>query len=247
MNKGYRIISVEAADIYKHEQEYGVAVGYKLPDVKSNAYFWLFKNKLNYSLDSIELEKAYTRICRKKFSFVDEHSNNYTLAVINVKFNYTYKSNSEKPIKVKQLREYLYTNGFNVNGVRYVRYKRSAGSSREGTCLFIDERLYKYMAKWSECGIKPKCDLASWESYRALSLSSIKGTIEIPLDGILFVPDYKSTFTDEVVSVEVQDGKNLKQTDGKSYLSAPKTSATMNIKGIDFLVESYYSCIRNKI
>ena len=34
--------------------------------------------------------------------------------------------------------------------------------------------------------------------------------------------------------------KNLKQTDGKSYLSAPKTSATMNIKGIDYLVESYY-------
>lgn len=30
MHKGYRIISVEAADIYKHEQEYGVAVGYKL-------------------------------------------------------------------------------------------------------------------------------------------------------------------------------------------------------------------------
>lgn len=73
MNKGYRIISVEAADIYKHEQEHGVAVGYKLPYVKSDAYFWLFKNKWDYSLDSIELEKAYTRICRKKFSFVDEH------------------------------------------------------------------------------------------------------------------------------------------------------------------------------
>lgn len=207
MYKGYRIISVEAADIYKHEQEYGVAVGYNLPDVKSDAYFWLFKNKLDYSLDSIELEKAYTRICRKKFSFVDEHNNSYTLAVINVKFNFTYKPNDGKPIKIKQLREYFYANGFNVNGIHYVRYKRSAGSSREGTCLFIDERLYKYMTKWSECGLKLKNDLASWESYKALSLSSIKGTIDIPLDGILFVPDYKSMFTDEVVSVEMQDGK----------------------------------------
>ena len=207
MYKGYRIISVEAADIYKHEQEYGVAVGYKLPGIKSDAYFWLFKNKLDYSLDSIELEKAYTRICRKKFSFVDEHNNSYTLAVINVKFNFTYKPEDDKPVKVKQLREYFYTNGFNVNGIHYIRYKRSAGSSREGTCLFIDERLYKYMTKWSECGLKSQSDLASWESYRALSLSGIKGTIEIPLDGILFVPDYKSTFTDEVVSVEMQDGK----------------------------------------
>lgn len=34
--------------------------------------------------------------------------------------------------------------------------------------------------------------------------------------------------------------KNLKQSDCKSYLFAPKTSATMNIKGIDYLVESYY-------
>ncbi len=39
--------------------------------------------------------------------------------------------------------------------------------------------------------------------------------------------------------------KNLKQTDGNSYLSAPKTSATMNIKGIDYLVESYYTGNKN--
>lgn len=212
MSKGYRIISVEAADIYKNEQEYGVAVGYKVPETKSDAYFWLFKNELDYSLDSIEIEKAYTRICRKKFAFVDEHNNSYTLAVINVKFNFTYKPDGGKPIKVKQLREYFYFNGFNMNGIHYVRYKRSAGSSREGTCLFINERLYKHMTKWSECGLKQKCDLASWESYRALSLSSIKGTIEIPLDGILFVPDYKSAFTDEVVSVEIQDGNLTAQT-----------------------------------
>ncbi|MCH5316240.1 MAG: hypothetical protein J1E81_10015, partial [Eubacterium sp.] len=92
-------------------------------------------------------------------------------------------------------------------GVHYVRYKRSAGSSREGTCLFIDERLYKYMTKWSERGLKAQSDLASWESYRALSLSGIKGTIDIPLDGILFVQDYKSVFTDEVISVELRNEK----------------------------------------
>lgn len=44
MKKVYRIISIETADIYKYEQEYGVDVGYKLPEVKSDAYFWLFKN-----------------------------------------------------------------------------------------------------------------------------------------------------------------------------------------------------------
>ena len=207
MKQGYRIISIEAADIYRHEQENGVSVGYKTPDSKSDSYFRLFKIYLDNSLDLIALEKSYKRICRKKFSFQDKSGNEYTLAVINIKFNYTYKPEEGKPVKIKVLREHFYENGFYLDGVHYVRYKRSAGSSREGKCLFIDERLYKAMSKWSECGLKPQTDLASWESYKALSLSSIKGTVNIPLDGILFVPDYKSTFTEEVISVELNDGK----------------------------------------
>ena len=221
-------MSVEAADIYKQEQETGVAVWYKLSEVKSDACFRPFKVLLDDSLDSMELEKAYKRICRKKFSFSDKFGNAYTLAVINVKFNYIYKPENGKPVNLKSLREHFYENGFNLDGIHYVRYKRSAGSSREGKCLFIDERLQRAMNKWSECGLKPQKDLASWESYKALSLSSIKGTVKIPLDGILFVPDYKSVFQEEVVSVEIEDGKlsaKTKQTqitndiwDGESLL-----------------------------
>ena len=202
----YRIISIEAADIYRQEQENGVAVGIKMPGKNSDACFRMFRNFLDNSLDLIELEKAYKRICRKKFSFRDKFGNDYTLAVVNVKFNFIHRSENGKTVKIRQLREYFYENGFYIDGIHYVRYKRSAGSSREGKCLFIDERLYKAMAKWSECGLKPKTDLASWESYKALSLSSLKGMVNIPLECILFVPDYKSTFTDEVVSVEIQDG-----------------------------------------
>ena len=83
------------------------------------------------------------------------------------------------------------------------------------------------MTKWSECGLKSQSDLASWESYRALSLSGIKGTIEIPLNGILFVPDYKSTFTDEVVSVELKDGKLTAEfTSGNLYPTATPYSCS---------------------
>lgn len=106
-----------------------------------------------------------------------------------------------------------------MGGVRYVRYKRSAGSSREGNYLFIDERLYKAMDKWSDCGLKVQTDLASWESYKALSLSSIKEKINIPLDGILFEPDYKSILTEEVVSVELKDGKLIAPKNFKSRLN----------------------------
>ncbi len=62
-------MSVEAADIYKQEQENGVAVGYKMPEVKSDAYFRLFTVLLDDSLDSAELEKAYKRILSAAKSF----------------------------------------------------------------------------------------------------------------------------------------------------------------------------------
>lgn len=203
---GYRILSLEAKDIYEQELKNGVEKGYVLPSKNDRVYFGLFKNVLDYSLDLIELEKCYQKKYRNnKFFFEDEYKNKYTLTIINLKFTYTYKDeNNEKDLK--QLREHFYNNGFNLGGVHYVRYKRSSGSSRQGKCLFIDEKLLKAMEKWGECGLKPTGDLASWESYKSLSLSSLKGTIDIPLNGILFIQDCKSEFFEEVVSVEEKDG-----------------------------------------
>ena len=146
MQNGYRILSVEAADIYKAEMENGAAVGVQLPERSSDACFRLFKVFLDNSLDSAALEKTYTRVCRKKFSFADKYGNAYTLAVVNVKFKYVFKAEGGKNVNLKTLREHFYQDGFCVNGVHYVRYKRSAGSSREGRCLFIDERLSR--AQW---------------------------------------------------------------------------------------------------
>ena len=206
--KGYHIISLEAKDIYEEELINGVEKGFILPSKNDRAYFGLFKNVLDYSLDLIELEKCYYSKCRNSFSFEDKYQNQYTLAIINLKFTYTYqaKNNSKDRKDRKGLREHFYKNGFNLNGVHYVRYKRSSGSSRQGKCLFINEKLLNHMSKWGECGLKPTGDLASWEAYKSLSLSSLKGTIDIPLNGILFIQDCKSEFTEEVVSVEVKDG-----------------------------------------
>ena len=204
--KGYHIISLEAKYIYEQELINGVDKGYVMPSKNDRDYLGLFKNVLDYSLDLIELEKCYQKKYRNnRFSFEDEYKNKYTLTIINLKFTYTYKDeNNGKDLK--QLREHFYNNGFNLNGVHYVRYKRSSGSSRQGKCLFIDEKLLKAMEKWGECGLKPTGDLASWESYKSLSLSSLKGTIDIPLNGILFIQDCKSEFFEEVVSVEEKDG-----------------------------------------
>ena len=59
--------------------------------------------------------------------------------------NGMYRAKSNIPIlnSVANIREELYENGFLCDGIKYVRFKRSAGSSRVGKCLFIDERLYR--------------------------------------------------------------------------------------------------------
>lgn len=108
-----------------------------------------------------------------------------------------------------ELRKYLYENGFVCDGTEYVRYKRSSGSSRVGKCLFVNKILADDMERWDKCGldVRPgqEIDLAAWEAYIALPMSSIIDTVEISLDGILVIDDEKSVFTDEVVAVDIQN------------------------------------------
>lgn len=103
------------------------------------------------------------------------------------------------------LRFDLYENGFICNGIKYVRYKRSSGSSRVGKCLFIDENLYPAMHKWELCGLKikegDKIDLAAFEAYISLPSSSCIDTLEIHPENILVIDDYESEFEDDVVAV----------------------------------------------
>ena len=48
-------------------------------------------------------------------------------------------------VKAEQVRDILYRDGFDMDGIHYVRYKRSAGASRGGRCLFIAEPLHADM------------------------------------------------------------------------------------------------------
>lgn len=109
------------------------------------------------------------------------------------------------------LRQELYENGFVCDGVKYVRYKRSAGSSRVGKCLFVNEVVAKRMARWDRCGLTIRdnapIDLASFEAYIALPMSSIIDTMIIEPENILIVDDFESCFKDKVIAVEEKDGR----------------------------------------
>lgn len=124
---------------------------------------------------------------------------------------YHVKSNIKTEYSIYDLRKMVYEKGFYLDGIHFVRYKRSAGSARVGKCLFIAEPLYYQMHKWELCGLKvkpnDKIDLAAFESYIALTLSSSIGEIEINPQNILVVDDYESVFKDTVVNVKSVDDK----------------------------------------
>ena len=123
---------------------------------------------------------------------------------------YFAKNNIKSVKNVAEIRKKLYIDGFFVDGIKYVRWKRSAGSARVGKCLFIDERLYDRIHKWESCGVnvKPgdKIDLAAYESYISLTSSSIVGTLEIKPENILVIDDFDSVFDDDVISITESGG-----------------------------------------
>lgn len=124
---------------------------------------------------------------------------------------YRAKDNIKTCNNVADIRSDIYENGFVCEGIKYVRFKRSSGSSRVGKCLFINERLYNTMHEWEMCGIQVKegqdIDLAALEPYIALTLSSIIDTIEIKPENILVVDDYKSVFHERAIATRLVDGR----------------------------------------
>lgn len=110
-----------------------------------------------------------------------------------------------------EIRNELYKNGFMCDGIHYVRYKRSAGSSRDGQCLFIPETLYAEMMEWSSCGIDGKNveDQASFQAYISLTLSSIKKTIRLNKKNILIIPDQESKFKTNAIRVFRNENNGL--------------------------------------
>lgn len=124
---------------------------------------------------------------------------------------YRAKDNIKTCNNVADIRSDIYENGFVCEGIKYVRFKRSSGSSRVGKCLFINEKLYDAMHKWEMCGIQVNegqdIDLAALEPYIALTLSSIIDTIEIKPENILVVDDYKSVFHERAIATRLVDGR----------------------------------------
>ena len=111
---------------------------------------------------------------------------------------------------VADIRRELYEKGFMIDGTKYVRWKRSAGSARVGRCLFVERGLYGKIHEWESCGLNisqgDEVDLAAFESYISLTSSSMIDTLDLEPSNILVIDDYNSIFEDDVICVTESEG-----------------------------------------
>lgn len=195
------IINVDAKSLINANKKYGqyntlVEKEFTKEDgtvkiIKDNRLNKLLFGCIPYSLEMIyfhSLARSEIKIINKK---------QYTKAFINVTFKYNLDG-----LKRKDIRDYLYKNGFNLDGEHYVLYKRSSAKSRVGSCLFVKEKFKEKLQKWSRLGLKfeedEELDMASLKAYESLTLSQIENTITIDPKSILIIPDLKSKFKEKV-------------------------------------------------
>ena len=124
-----------------------------------------------------------------------------------------------------EIREIFYTKGVEIrhdiqrkNGkitkqefVHYNMLYRSTGKAKDGSCMFICDRLYKKALNFIRMGIKmPKnnAPIVEMGAYSSLIASSIIDTIHIDPKNILILKDVDSYFTTNVISIETDKEKH---------------------------------------
>lgn len=195
----------------------------------------LYSCQLPYSMDVIELEKKYPK------EIIQGEKLRYSDAIINVTFKdapITRPTNEpvltpkgkhskrkgelqykkETLMTSDQVRDKLYNEGFEVDGVKYVEYKRSSSKARGGNTLFIKEELLAHMIEWSRLGLEfeenEKVDIAGLRAYESLSLSAIEDMVTIKPSQIVIIDDRKSFIT-EMCSVTTKDVGGSIKTENK--------------------------------
>ncbi|WP_297419643.1 hypothetical protein [Clostridium sp.] len=210
-NENTYIMNLEACYIYKDIIE-EKKITYKNRDLAK-----LFSATIPYSLESIRMDKYFPD------TFYEVNGKQYTRKIINLTFDKNYstwdedevwqdKNGEEKKGKRKiianknKIRKYLYNNGFIMDGIKYVFYKRGAGKAKNGFALYIQEDMKDKLINRSRLGLEFKeneeLDLTSLLAYESLISSGIHFTIELdPKTEILIIDDIYGKEFESLASV----------------------------------------------
>lgn len=208
------IMNLEAVYIYKD------IVNQEKTTSKKRDLIKLFSATFPYSLEGIRVNDKFSD------SFYCINNKQYTKKIINITFdkNYTIWDEENKKRKTiaskKKIRKYLYNNGFIIDNIKYIFYKRSPAKAKNGYALFIQENMKEVLLDRSRLEIKfeenEECDLTSLLAYESLILSNIEFTINLdPKKEILLIDDIYGKEFETTASV-TREINEILETDNKT-------------------------------
>lgn len=139
-------------------------------------------------------------------------------------------------------------NGFEINGVKYVRLLGTNGGVKTSTIVFVSERLSEELRKRISNGRNEKTLLvpAKFEAYRALSCS---GSIPVSMPkGILVVNDCETRFKEDIIKLSNESGDeplmefekdadvDLNESDGYGLMMPSLAERWSKELGLDYIV-----------
>ena len=220
-NENTYIMNLEACYIYKDIIE-NKKLTYKNRDLVK-----LFSATIPYSLESIRTNDLFP----DEDTFYEVNNKQYTKKIINITFekNYT-KWDEEKVWKDREgedkkgkriiianknkIRKYIYANGFIMDDIKYVFYKRGAGKAKNGYALYVQEDMRDKLINRSRLGLTfekdEELDLTSLLAYESLISSGIDFTIELnPKTEILLIEDIYGIEFETIASVTREENKEI--------------------------------------
>lgn len=135
----------------------------------------------------------------------------------------------------KDLRTKIYKDGISINYIsknkqgkiikeEIIYYKmlyRSTGKAKKGSCMFINEKLYKKTKKFLLMNklklLKKNPMIVEASAYMPLVASSIVGRVKIDPKNILILKDIDSEFVRDVISIETDENKHCKAIKRENY------------------------------
>lgn len=111
----------------------------------------------------------------------------------------------------------------NIKNKETIHYKmlyRSAGKAKQGSVMFICDRLYKVAHDFIYMGIKlplVNSPIVEASAYVSLIASSIVGRVRIEPENILVLKDVDSFFRREVTSIDIDESKHCYTTRLQNY------------------------------
>lgn len=108
----------------------------------------------------------------------------------------------------------------NKETIHYKMLYRSAGKAKQGSVMFICDRLYKVAHDFIYMGIKlplVNSPIVEASAYVSLIASSIVGRVRIEPENILVLKDVDSFFRREVTSIDIDESKHCYTTRLQNY------------------------------